>query len=105
VIFKKAYKLTAKRFAQEMQMQLQAKAIQDRWDPKVVSGLTVEFNNGNLSTGHRYEDRNAVFDLENGTQDQKGTATIRRLGNDKAESIDRFARLYKRSVVKGAKKK
>ncbi|CAB4128792.1 hypothetical protein UFOVP111_81 [uncultured Caudovirales phage] len=105
MIFKKAYKVTAKRFAQEMQMQLRANAIQDRWDPKVASGLTVQFNNGNLATGHRDEDRNAVFDLENGTQDQVGKATIRRLGNNKAETVDRFARLYKKATVKEAKKK
>lgn len=103
--FTKAYKLAAKQLAHEMSQKLRENAAQDGWHPEVASGLTVKYGDEGFDIQNNLEHNTVVFDLEYGTQNKQGTATLHRFQNQTKEPLDRFAKLYKAALSKELKKK
>jgi len=101
--FTNAYTQASRQLARELERKLRSSAAQEGWG-QVAGGLTVGYGENGMSVGHAEGSASVVFDLEFGTQEQRGTGTIHRFKNNTQKPLDRFATLFKGTVGKELKK-
>lgn len=99
-IFSQAFKKAAEQTAKDMSAQVKRNAVRDGWPMNVAATVDVKFNSGNFEMTHAPEHNTAVFDLEYGTENNKGKHTLHKMYNSTDETKNRFAVHYVEDLFK-----
>lgn len=99
-VFTEAYKEASKQLAKDLTKQLKSNARDDGWTRSVVRGLKVNYTDSVFSVESNPKHAKEMFDLEYSNKDGSPKGTIRRTENSTQGSLDKFAAIFERLVMK-----